>query len=131
MRGEHIGSCQNACALLDHWRGGSVSHRIEVPLYRGPVVLAVFDKKRRRVDGAQGCLTSSRVPSLPIWPEIRCVHGYESAVAGASMYPGTSPVRLRLYTGTQPEFTMVQRAADRAPLTHRAESGHERDRFPG
>src|SRR5439155_20167574 len=51
--GEYIGGCQNACVLLDHWRGGGVSHRIEVPLYRGPAIVYVYHKKRRRIDGAQ------------------------------------------------------------------------------
>src|SRR5207244_12898695 len=53
--GEYIGGWQNACVLLDHWRGGGVSHRIEVPLYRGSAIVSVFHKKRRRIDGAQRC----------------------------------------------------------------------------
>src|SRR5215469_9457028 len=46
--------------------------------------------------------TSSRVPSRPIWPPMKCVHGKAMAVDGTAREPATSSFTLKLSYGTQP-----------------------------
>ena len=87
--GEHVGRCQHAGVLVDDRCCGGVGHGIQVALDRGPGVLAVLWKYgvgsmvgsvvlTLAAMSAMYCwcsLTSSRVPSRPRWPPMKCFHG--------------------------------------------------------
>src|ERR1700687_4923883 len=87
-RGEHVGRGEHPRVLLDHGGRGRVRARVEVSLDGGPSVLPVLHEERSWIDGVSAFLTlasisamycwcsvtSSRVPSLPRWPPMKCFH---------------------------------------------------------